>query len=94
MEYDYYIIGTLSRIGTINTIAEVLKRNGYKVKSVQRNTEKTLEDLIIDCYRNIQRADNIIAVPHEDGRFGMGTQYEIAYAKMLGKTVTKYPYLL
>lgn len=35
----------------------------------------------------IEDSTRIVAIPHKDGTCGEGTQYEIAYAKFLGKKV-------
>ena len=84
---NVYIIGTLSRKDTIEKIALYYLRLGRSVSMVRKQSNENKENLIMQCFKNIENSDYIVAVPHEDGTCGEGTQYEIAYAKFLGKKV-------
>lgn len=84
---DVYIIGTLSRSDEIQKAALYYLKLGYSVAMVREQPNKTNEELIIECFRNIDKCMFVVAVPHEDGAYGTGTQYEIAYAKKLGKRI-------
>lgn len=85
---DIYIIGTLSREDVIEEAALYYLRLGYSVLMVIKQPDENKEKLIMQCFKNIKDATRIVAVPHRDGTCGEGTQYEIAYAKFLGKKVT------
>lgn len=82
-----YIIGTLSRIDVIEEAAIYYIRHGYSVSMVRKQPDVNIEKLIIQCFKNIEEASRIVAIPHKDGTLGEGTMYEIAFAKMLGKRV-------
>lgn len=82
-----YVIGTLSREENIKEIAMYYMNKGYFVNFVQKDNNKSYEEKIRDCYKNIRSADLIIAVPHKDNILGIGTMYEIEYAKTLSKDV-------
>lgn len=84
---DVYIIGTLSREDAIKETALYYLKLGYSVSMVRKQPNENKENLIMRCFRNIEDSILIVAVPHKDGTCGEGTQYEIAYAKMLGKRV-------
>lgn len=84
---DVYIIGTLSREDVIKEAALYYSKLGYSVSMVRKQPNENKENLIMRCFRNIEDSTRIVAVPHKDGTCGEGTQYEIAYAKMLGKRV-------
>ena len=85
---DMYVIGTLSRFDEILKAALHYLNLGYSVTIVRPQPDKTKEEIIIECFKNIDECKRmIVAVPHEDGTLGDGTQYEIAYANKLGKRV-------
>lgn len=84
---DVYIIGTLSREDVIKEAALYYSKLGYSVSMVRKQLNEDKENLIMRCFKNIEDSTRIVAVPHKDGTCGEGTQYEIAYAKMLGKRV-------
>lgn len=85
---DIYIIGTLSREDVIEEAALYYLRLGYSVLMVIKQPDENKEKLIMQSFKNIEDATRIVAVPHQDGTCGEGTQYEIAYAKFLRKKVT------
>jgi hypothetical protein len=84
---DIHIIGTLSREDTIEEAALYYLRLGYSVSMVRKQPNENKENLIMYCFKNIEDSTRIVAIPHKDGTCGEGTQYEIAYAKFLGKRV-------
>ena len=84
---DIYIIGTLSREIVIKEAAFHYLNLGYSVAMVRRQPDRDKEELILECYKNIKGSKEIVVVPHADGTIGEGTQYEIAFAKLLGKEI-------
>jgi hypothetical protein len=84
---DIYIIGTLSREDTIKEAALYYLGLGYTVKMVRKQPNENKYDLIRQCFKDIEDSNHIVAIPHEDGTCGEGTQYEMVYAKILGKSV-------
>ena len=84
---DIHIIGTLCRVDAIEEAALHYLKLGYSVSIVRRQPNKSKEELIIQCFDDIRQSSEIVAVPHADGSFGEGTQYEIAFAKFLGRRV-------
>lgn len=90
---DIYVIGTLSRETAIKRAAIHYLKLGYSVAMVtkqpdkDKDKDKDKEELIMECYKNIKESEIIVVVPHEDGTIGEGTQYEIAFAKYLGKKI-------
>ena len=87
---DIYIIGTLSRPDVIKEAALHYLNLGYSVAMVRKAPNTPKEELIIECFENIDNCTFVVAVPHEDGEYGEGTQYEITYAEKLGKSVIKW----
>lgn len=84
---DIYVIGTLSRETAIKRAAMHYLKLGYSVAMVTKQPDKDKEELIMECYKNIKESEIIVVVPHEDGTIGEGSQYEIAFAKLLGKEI-------
>lgn len=84
---DIHIIGTFRREDAIEEAALHYLKLGYSVSMVRRQPNKSKEELIIQCFDDIRQSSEIIAVPYTDGSFGEGTQYEIAFAKFLGRRV-------
>ena len=82
-----FIIGSLSNENYIKRLGEWYKRQGYEVTTVHNQPLKTINELIIEAYRNIEQTDAVIAVTKEDGSFGDGTCYETAFASHIGKPV-------
>lgn len=84
---NVHIIGTLSREDVIEKAALYYLRRGFSVSMVRKQPDEDKEKLIIQCFSNIENSDRIVAVPHQDGTLGEGTQYEVAYADYLRKRV-------
>lgn len=84
-----YVIGSMSCAERIKEIAEEYKECGHSVKYVYPRPEERLDDLIMECYRNISGANLIVAVAKEDGTYGTGTLYEIGFAQFLSKPIVR-----
>ena len=86
-----YIIGSVHDVHTASVMRSLVsyhKSIGNEVVCVKPEVDKkTMEELIMECYNNIDNADIIIAVSKSDGDYGVGTTYELLYAKHIGKTV-------
>ena len=83
---NIYIIGSMSNYDKIKKVVDCLERQGQQPRYAQPSTDD-LPTCIERCYTNIDWANVIIAVPKDDGTFGNGVTYEIAYAKHIGKKV-------
>lgn len=86
---NIYIIGSMSNYDKIQEAVQCFERQGQQPRYAQPSTDN-LPTCIERCYTNIDWANVVIAVPKDDGTFGNGTTYEIAYAKHIGKYVIKY----
>lgn len=84
---DIHIIGTLSREDTIEEAALYYLRLGCSVSMVRKQPNENKEKLIMQCFKNIEDSSRIVAIPHKTELAEKGPQYEIAYAKFLGKRV-------
>lgn len=83
-----YIIGSTSQADTIMDVAKYyMSMYWYDVRYVQPEPDKPLGELIERCYKNIRWADYVYVIPKPDGSLGDGVQYEIAFAKLIGKQV-------
>ena len=87
---EVYIKGTLSRPDAIKEAALYYLNLGYSVAMVRSCPNMAKENLIIECFNKIDNCMFVVAVPHEDGEYGDGTQYEIVYAKKIKKHVVKW----
>lgn len=90
MKNKTFVIGSMSCADEIREVAEYLKGVGCDVNYVRPQPERNLSELIIECYKHIYEADDIIAVPKADGSFGTGTMYELGFAEFLGKRIFKW----
>lgn len=83
-----YVIGSLSRANDIKTYARWRALvTGDQVKYVKPQPDKPIEELISQCFDNIEKADVIEVFRKKDGTIGTGTLYEMQYAYRIGKTV-------
>lgn len=83
-----YIIGSMSCAEKIADVAKYLKEaHCYDVDYVKPQPDKSMDDLIMECYRHISKVDEVIVVPKPDGTIGTGTMYEMGFAKFLGKKI-------
>lgn len=85
-----FVIGSMKSADKIREVAEYLKSVGCEVDYVKPQPDRNLSELIMECYKHISEADDIIAVPKSDGSFGTGTMYEIGFAEFLGKKIFKW----
>lgn len=85
-----FVIGSLPCAERIKTIADMYLELGDDVEFVKEQPEKRLEVLVDEAFDSISKADRIVAVAKCDGSFGQGTTYEMAFAKFLGKPITKF----
>ncbi len=85
-----FVIGSLSCAERIKAIADMYLELGDDVEYVKKQPEKPFEDLVDKALESISKADRIVAVAKCDGTFGQGTTYEMAFAKFLGKDITKF----
>lgn len=86
-----FVIGSLSCADRIKSIAEYFSDElGDEVEYVKKQSQKTSETLVEETFDSISKADRIVAVRKDDGSFGEGTIYELAFAKFLGKQITKF----
>ena len=82
-----YIIGSLSQESQIKKFAKKLSSIGNNVKYVFSQPDKDFQDLVTECFDNIEWADIIYAVKKKDGTIGNGVTYELEYAKRLKKQI-------
>lgn len=85
-----FVIGSLSCSDRIKAIADMYLELGDDVEYVKEQPEKTFEVLVDEAFDSISKADRIVAVAKCDGTFGQGTIYEMAFAKFIGKNITKF----
>ena len=85
-----FVIGSLSCAERIKAIADMYIELGDDVEYVKEQPEKTFEVLVDEAFNSISKADRIVAVAKCDGTFGQGTIYEMAFAKFIGKSITKF----
>lgn len=60
---------------------------GCKVDHVRKQPDKNFEDLVWEAFQKIYEADLIVAIQKEEGGFGEGITYEVAFARFIGKEV-------
>lgn len=86
-----YIIGSVAQADEIKSWADYYIGTGrYRVRYVKKEPEKSLKDLVDECFLNIIWADRVIVIPKPDGTVGQGVTYEMAFAKFLGKRVSQF----
>lgn len=85
-----FIIDPMSCEERIKSIAEFFEEMGDQVDYVRNQPQKTFETLVREAFVSIADADRIVAVRKDDGTFGEGTMYEIAFAEFIGKQITKF----
>lgn len=84
-----YIIGSCSQESLIKKFADQLLMNlpTYGVRYVYSQPDKDFQDLVKECFDNIEWADVIYVILKNDGSIGRGTAYEIEYAKRCKKEI-------
>ena len=81
-----YIIGSLTQSSLIKKVAMDLPIK-YSVRYVYSQPDKDFQDLVKECYDNIEWADIIYVIKKKDGTIGNGVTYELEYAKRLKKQI-------
>ena len=81
-----YIIGSLTQSSLIKKFAMDLPIK-YSVRYVYSQPDKDFQDLVKECYDNIEWADIIYVIKKKDGTIGNGVTYELEYAKRLKKQI-------
>lgn len=85
-----YIIGSLSQESQIKKFADQLLMDlpiKYGVRYVYSQPDKDFQDLVKECFDNIEWADVIYVILKNDGSIGRGVAYEIEYAKRCKKEI-------
>ena len=85
-----FVIGSMSCEKRIKAIAEFFEEMGDQVDYVKKQPQKSFEDLVKEAFISIANADRVVAVRKDDGTFGEGTMYEMAFAEFIGKQITKF----
>ena len=81
-----YIIGSLTQSSMIKKFAMDLPIK-YSVRYVYSQPDKDFQDLVKECFDNIEWADVIYVILKNDGSIGRGVAYEIEYAKRCKKEI-------
>lgn len=85
-----YIIGSYSQESLIKKFADQLLMDlpiKYGVRYVYSQPDKDFQDLVKECFDNIEWADVIYVILKNDGSIGRGVAYEIEYAKRCKKEI-------
>lgn len=90
MKKKVYVIGSISNYSRITKAAYEYTEMGNDVNYVFPQPDKSLKELIVDCFHRIREADLIVVVVKDDGSIGDGVTYEIVYAESLGKDIIYY----
>ena len=87
---NVFIIGSISQEEELRNVADLYAQLGCEVQHVMKESDH-LMNLIEKAYTTIREwADLVVVVPksvYPVMSLGHGTQYEICYAKSLGKPV-------
>ena len=91
MRKKIYIIGSISNYKEITKAAyEYYDKADYDINYVFPQPNRSLKELIIECFEKIREADIIVVVKKDNGSIGDGTTYEVVYAETLGKDIVYY----
>ena len=85
-----YVIGSLTQSSLIKKFADQLLMDlpiKYGVRYVYSQPDKDFQDLVKECFDNIEWADVIYVILKNDGSIGRGVAYEIEYAKRCKKEI-------
>lgn len=85
---NIYVIGSLTHYEQIKEVADHYTSLGNHVDYVKKQPEAPFKKLVEDCFDKIEKADEVIVVPKDDGSIGEGVTYEIVFAKCVGTKVT------
>lgn len=81
------IIASLSQEDTIKEVANHYKNLGHIVDYPVKQPDKEFSQIVEDYLYRISLADTVIAITKQDGTFGEGVTYELAFAKFLNKPI-------
>lgn len=82
------IIASLSQEEEIKKVADIYKSVGCQVDYPTKQQNKNFIQIVQDYLYKISVADRVIAITKDDGTFGEGSMYEIAFARFLIKPIT------
>lgn len=85
---NIYVIGSLTHDEQIKEVADYYTSLGNDVDYVKKQPEVPFKKLVEDCFDKIEKADEVIVIPKDDGSIGEGVTYEITFAKRVGTKVT------
>ena len=90
-----YVIGDVSNHLEINALEYKLTLLCtdtfiWREESVEHKTDSTAQEFISHCFNEINEADFILCIPNPDGTISPHTNYEIEYARRIGKPVLNY----
>jgi hypothetical protein len=81
------IIASLSQEDEIKKVADIYEKIGITVAYPTRQQNKEFSQIVEDYLYRISMADKVVAITKDDGTFGEGAIYEIAFAKYLNKPI-------
>lgn len=82
------IIASLSQEDDINDVKDYYLSLGYLVDYPKAQfNNKSFREIVEDYFYRISLADKVVAITKDDGSFGEGSTYELAFAKFLNKPI-------
>lgn len=82
------IIASLSQENDIKKARDNYTKLGYIVDYPRKQYDKEFSKIVEDYLFRISTSDRVIAITKDDGSFGVGSIYELAFAKYLDKPIT------
>lgn len=71
----------------LKKVADIYEKIGITVAYPTRQQNKEFSQIVEDYLYRISMADKVVAITKDDGTFGEGAIYEIAFAKYLNKPI-------
>lgn len=82
------IIASLSQEDDIKDVKDYYLSLGYLVAYPKAQfNNKSFHEIVEDYFYEISLADKVVAITKDDGSFGEGSTYELAFAKFLNKPI-------
>ena len=81
------IIASLSQEEDIKDVKDYYLSLGYLVDYPTPQFNKSFHEIVEDYFYRISLADKVVAITKDDGSFGEGSTYELAFAKFLNKPI-------
>ena len=81
------IIASLSQEEDIKDVKDYYLYLGYLVDYPTPQFNKSFHEIVEDYFYRISLADKVVAITKDDGSFGEGSTYELAFAKFLNKPI-------